>query len=425
MRVSAAFTTRYSEELDAPRDDMSPSTNERKRKVRSPPLDFRESSKYNFFNLEPSLDNTLGSLGTADLPTDVSQSSVTSNVVFEKIGRTSPAVGYGHLRLEVDFMSLFASIDIYDKVIRHTAKVQRSCVVENMLRNISAPHDFSCLPDKNFVWTRSNQINLSNHFKSLVGFRSEISAIRDIFRPFALLFEDYVQKKGPNAHWGEDVRAAFKELEKKGLFAGLLAGGLGAVLTNFLWSFFTPGESANAAHLAVLAKESISIAETAETSFSTVQELLTATEGLSLAIANKDEFDFVQGRLEFARGAISRRLQSVRSLLDAAASGHLSSSAYSLFDLREAVSEIRQQAKQLNMSPISKSFVEVMQSDVSLLESKLGFEIVIHMPLLRLNENGDVDQLDLYKFTDLPISLSPSLQLRVAPRSTQFLAISV
>ena len=96
----------------------------------------------------------------------------------------------------------------------------------------------------------------------------------------------------------------------------------------------------------------------------------------------------------------------------------------SRFDLRKASDEIYQRARELNMIPLARSFGQLLQAPVSLFQTGTGFEIIMHIPLVPLTPQGDMDQMTIFRFTDLPIALTKNLQVRVAPGRPKFLVVS-
>ena len=393
------------------------------RTVRSAPL-HKQSPHSPYFHVAPN-PFQFGKLGVADPPNDLVQHTVQSNVLYERIGRTAPAVGYAHIRLDINMLELIIALDKYEVAIRAISRTHNVCSVQRMFRNNSSPVDFNCTHVALKPHWRTLHLALSDHFHSYVGFRAETQVIRDIFRPLSILLEDFIQERGPNEHWREDLKQALmRSPDERSILGVLFAGSLGAAITQLLWSFFTPSEAQNTAHLAVVAEHSLTVGENLQTAYSTITELGTAVDALASVIDSRDSFDTMISRLNLLRQAVSRRLQGVRALLDSAAAGKMSSAAFLFFNLRKAADDIHSRAKELSMAPISQSFVEVLSSDCNLFQSEEGFSVVCHIPLLRQGEDGVTDELDIYQLADLPISLSPTLQLRVAPRIRNFLAIS-
>ena len=376
--------------------------------------------------------NPYDSLGITDPPDDLIISQSASNVLFEKIGQTSPAVGFAHLKLDVDTIDLIEYIDQYQSAIRSVARIHDVCAVRGMFSNNSATDSFTCSPHKMQLAERSLHVALSDHFHSYVAFRAEAQALRDSFRPMATLYEDFLAEAGPNSKWMSDLKIALtreKELNPKvpraaGLLTVLFASGISAAISHILWSFFTPGESANAAHVAVVAEHTVANGESLETTFSILAELASSLQALTEAVARRDRFVDLLANLNFARQAITRRISNTRAILDSAANGRLSSAAFTAFDLRKVSAQIHDRAAPLKMAPLSQSYVELLQSDCSLYRDEYGFSVVCHLPLLRLTDGGVHDKMDIYRLANLPIPLSHTLDLRIAPENKRLLALS-
>merc|ERR1712020_139480 len=149
-----------------------------------------------------------------------------------------------------------------------------------------------------------------------------------------------------------------------------------------------------------------------------------AVDALNDAVARNARLEEFLTRLNFARDAIDRRIGMIQSVLDSAASGKLSSVAFSLFDLRATANEIRNRARAMHMNPIAGSFIELLQTDVSLFTEPYGFSVVLHVPLIKINDDGEMQMLDIYQLADLPISLSLSFSLLLSPSLSFSLLLS-
>ena len=366
----------------------------------------------------------LGSLGVSPPPIDLIKDPLNANVLFERIGRTAPSVGYAHLKLDLDTLELVRGVDHYQAAIRAASRLFEVCSVRQMFANNSAAGSFTCTPHVLDPSQRTLHVALADHFHSYVALRASVQSLRDVFRPMSTLYEDFLKGKGPTSHWMEDLRLALQRLSPRAILTTLFAGAFGAAITQLLWSFFTPSESANAAHIAVVAEHTVATGESLEGTFSIINEVVVATDALTDAMRRRDRFVEILSRLNFARQALERRVTSMRAILDSASSGRLSSSAFQYFDLRKVAAKIKERATVLRMSPLSKSYAELLQSDCSLFKDVKGFSVTCHLPLLRMAESGEIDQLEIFRLADLPISLSPTLQLRVAPRSNRLLAVS-
>ena len=370
-----------------------------------------------------------GNLGVTNPPDDLIRSQASSNVLFEKIGQTAPSVGFAHLKLDIDNVDIIGYIDQYQNAIRSVARVYDVCSVRAMFSNNSATDSFTCAPHKLALAERSLHVALADHFHSYVAFRAEAQSLRDSFRPLSVLYEDFLNDVGPNSKFMDDLKLALTketalDREERAFLSILFAGGISAAISHILWSFFTPAESSNAAHLAVVAQHTVANGESLETTFSILDELANSIAALTQAVTRRDRFVDTLANLNYARQAIMRRLYNTRAILDAAANGRLSSAAFTAFDLRRAAADIHDKATPLQMAPLSQSYVELLQSDCSLFRDEAGFSVVCHLPLLRLTDDGVHDKMDIFRLANLPIPLSPELDLRIAPQNKQLLAIS-
>ena len=375
----------------------------------------------------------VGEIGQDLPPEDLIKHINPQNVLFTHTGQTAPAVGFGHIKLELSSADLVRFVDMYQNAIRQAARVFKVCSVTAMFSNNSAAGEFRCEPHKLNPASLTAHMQLSEHFHSYVSFRAQVQALRDAFRPLKALNDDFEANKGPTSRWMEDLKLSFRQLVHSArsrierAVGGLTILGLsvaGSALINFLWSYFSPSESVNTAHIATVAAQTVAHGESLEATFSILTETSVAVDALNDAVARNARIEEFLTRLNFARDAIGRRLGMIQSVLDSAAKGKLSSVAFALFDLRATANEIRNRARAMQMKPIAGSFVELLQTDCSLFTEPFGFSVVLHVPLIKLTEDGNMHLLDIYSLADLPISLSPSLQLSVAPAANKLLAIS-
>ena len=177
-------------------------------------------------------------------------------------------------------------------------------------------------------------------------------------------------------------------------------------------------------HIATVAAQTVAHGESLEDTFSILTETTVAIEALKDAVSCSGRLEEYLTRLNFAPEAISHGIDMIQAILDNATAGKLSSVAFSLFDPRATANELQNKSRQMMKTPIATSFVELLQTDVSLFQETYGFLVVLHVPLIKLNAEGRMHVLDIFKLADLPISLSPSLQLTVAPAPKKLLAIS-
>ena len=374
----------------------------------------------------------LGEIGQDLPPEDLVKHTNAQNVLFTHSGQTAPAVGFAHIKLDLSTVDLVRFVDMYQNAIRQAARVFKICSVQAMFKNNSATGDFRCEGHKLDPASLTAHMSLAEHFHSYVSFRAQVQALRDSFRPLKVLNDDFEANKGPTTRWMEDLKLSFRHLVgaarvRAERAAGLTILGLsiaGSALINFLWSYFSPSESVNTAHIATVAAQTVAHGESLEATFSILTETTVAVDALNDAVLRNARIEEYLTRLNFAKEAINRRLSMIQSVLDSAASGKLSSVAFALFDLRSTANEIRNRARAMHMKPIAGSFIELLQTDVSLFTEPYGFSVVLHVPLIKINDDGQMQTMDIYQLADLPISLSPSLQLSVAPAAKKLLAIS-
>ena len=375
----------------------------------------------------------LGEIGQDLPPEDLVKHTNAQNVLFTHSGQTAPAVGFAHIKLDLSSVDLVRFVDMYSNAIRQAARIFKICSVQGMFRNNSAAGEFRCEPHNLDPASLMAHMSLAEHFHSYVSFRAQVQALRDSFRPLKVLNDDFEANKGPTTRWMDDLKLSFRQLvgaaaksrpERAISLAVLGLSMAGSALINFLWSYFSPSESVNTAHIATVAAQTVAHGESLEATFSILTETTVAVDALNDAVARNARLEEYVTRLNFARDAINRRISMVQSVLDSAASGKLSSVAFSLFDLRATANEIRNRARAMHMKPIAGSFIELLQTDVSLFTEPYGFSVVLHVPLIKINDDGEMQMLDIYQLADLPISLSPSLQLSVAPAAKKLLAIS-
>ena len=349
----------------------------------------------------------LGEIGQGLPPEDLVKHTTSQNV--QHTGQTAPAVGFSHIKLDLSTVDLVRYVDMYQNAIRQAACMFKICSVQAMFPNSSPAGEFRCEHHNLDSASLTAHMQLAEHFHSYVSFRAQVQSLRDAFRPLKALNDDFEADKGPTTRWMEDLKLSFHQLVRSsssriGRVAGLAmlaASVAGSALINFLWSYFSPSESVNTAHIATVAAQTVAQGESLEATFSILTETTVA-----------------------AKDAIGRRLGMIQLVLDSAASGKLSSVAFTLFDLRSTANELKNRARSMRMKPIVGSFIELLQTDVSLFTETYGFSVVLHVPLIKLNEEGRMHMLEIYQLADLPISLSPSLQLSVAPAANKLLAIS-
>ena len=368
----------------------------------------------------------LGDLGEQPPPTDLIEHLVSKNVQFKRMGQTAASVGFSHVLMDMSTVELVRFIDRYQDAIRTAAREHEICSVRSMFSNNSAAGSFSCEPHKVSSLTLTAHMQLSTHFHAYVAFRARTQALRDAFRPLGTLNSDFLEGRGPNAHWMDDLKMSLKDFFRveRWVVTTLVASLAGSALINFLWGYFSPSESINAAHIATVAAQTVAHGESLEDTFSILDEATVAIDALNGAVSRSSRLEEVLTRLDFAKSAIERRLDLFQDILDSAAKGKLSSAAFNLFDLRSVANELTNKAAAMHMVPVATSFAELLQADISLFQEDYGFSLVMHIPLIRTDTEGRLALMDIYELSDLPISLSPSLELRVAPRDKRLLAIS-
>ena len=368
----------------------------------------------------------LGDLGEQPPPTDLIEHLVSKNVQFKRMGQTAASVGFSHVLMDMSTVELVRFIDRYQDAIRTAAREHEICSVRSMFSNNSAAGSFSCEPHKVSSLTLTAHMQLSTHFHAYVAFRARTQALRDAFRPLGTLNSDFLEGRGPNSHWMDDLKMSLKDFFRveRWVVTTLVASLAGSALINFLWGYFSPSESINAAHIATVAAQTVAHGESLEDTFSILDEATVAIDALNGAVSRSSRLEEVLTRLDFAKSAIERRLDLFQDILDSAAKGKLSSAAFNLFDLRSVANELTNKAAAMHMVPVATSFAELLQADISLFQEDYGFSLVMHIPLIRTDTEGRLALMDIYELSDLPISLSPSLELRVAPRDKRLLAIS-
>ena len=177
---------------------------------------------------------------------------------------------------------------------------------------------------------------------------------------------------------------------------------LGGGITSALWSLFSPEEAAGTAQHAILADASLQNSEEIGKTFDVLRELHERQKILALNVENNSELITVRAAMNSAKSSLEREISALRQLLDSAAHGTLASVAVSRFDLRKASDEIYQRACELNMIPLARSFGQLLQAPVSLFQTGTGFEIIMHIPLVPLTPQGDMDQMTIFCFYRSP-----------------------
>ena len=213
-------------------------------------------------------------------------------MLFQNAGQTAPAVGFAHIKLYLSTAELVCYIDMYQNAVRSAAREFKICSVRAMFMNNSAAGEFHCERHNLDSAKLTAHMSLAEHFHSYVSYRAHIQALRDAFRPFRILNEDYINDKGPKSRWMEDLKLSFCQLVSSSLkiveraaLMILAASIAGSALVNFLWSYFSPSESMNTSHIATVAAQTVAHGESLLDTFSILTETTVAIDALNDAVS--------------------------------------------------------------------------------------------------------------------------------------------
>ena len=404
--------------------------------VKTQPSRPANNGKLGSFLPSPDLaDSLLGSLGSREPPRNMEVHSVANNVGFMKVGRTSPTVGYANLRLDVNLKPAYDTVDSMISGVQHAQRWIKSPFLEAALSSNDSLWPGHVSPLRR-PWVKGDDSEISRwkemsfyeDLRDAQRIRAELTGIQDMFRPLPVMQDDFEKGRSPYQAWMGDARIFRDKKHDKRvawiLGAAAAAGVVGGGITSALWSLFSPEEAAATAQHAILAEAALQNIDDIGKTFDILNELHERQVVLARHVKSNSELIATRAVMSSAKASLEREINAIRQLLDSAAHGTLASVAMSRFDLRKASDDIHRRARELKMTPLAQSFGQLLQAPVSLFRKGRGFEIIIHIPLVPLTDNGEMDQMTIFKFSDLPIALNKDLQVRVAPGRPKFLVVS-
>ena len=125
--------------------------------------------------------DALGDIGrTSPHPIHLSKHPVSSNILFEQIGQTSPSIGFANIKFEFSTIELARHVDTYQNV---------------MSTNYSSFGEFTCEKHILNLAALAAHMALSEPFHA---FCAQTQALHDAFRSKNVLNDDFVNGKGPS-----------------------------------------------------------------------------------------------------------------------------------------------------------------------------------------------------------------------------------